>query len=164
MAQNTDLNVSPYYDDYNETKNFHRILFRPSNAIQARELTQLQSIIQNQVEKFGNHIFQEGSLVMGGTVTVNTEYYAVKVNDANPNGSGTATAETYRTAAVGKYYQGKTSGVVGKVINSAAKTTDGDELTLFVTYVKTGNPSGTTYYSTFEEIVLNSLSELLEFE
>ena len=150
MAQNTDLNVSPYYDDYNETKNFHRILFRPSNAIQARELTQLQSILQNQVEKFGNHIFQEGSLVMGGTVTVNTEYYAVKVNDANPNGSGTATAETYRTAAIDKYYQGKTSGVVGKVINSAAKTTDGDELTLFVTYVKTGNPSGTTYYSTFE--------------
>ena len=151
MAQNTDLNVSPYYDDYDETKNFHRILFRPSNAIQARELTQLQSIIQNQVEKFGNHIFQEGSLVMGGTVTVNTEYYAVKVNDANPNGSGTATAETYRTAALGKYYQGKTSGVVGKVINSAAKTTDGDELTLFVTYVKTGNPSGTTYYSAFED-------------
>ena len=151
MAQNTDLNVSPYYDDYSETKNFHRILFRPSNAIQARELTQLQSILQNQVEKFGNHIFQEGSLVMGGTVTVNTEYYAVKVNDANPNGSGTATAETYRTAAFGKYYQGKTSGVVGKVINSAAKTTDGDELTLFVTYVKTGNPSGTTYYSEFED-------------
>ena len=51
MAQNTDLNVSPYYDDYDETKNFHRILFRPSNAIQARELTQLQSILQNQVEK-----------------------------------------------------------------------------------------------------------------
>ena len=162
MAQNTDLNVSPYYDDYSETKNFHKILFRPSNAIQARELTQLQSILQNQVERFGNHIFDEGALVMGGTVTVNTEYYAVKVNDANPNGSGTATAETYRAAAVGKYYQGKTSGVVGKVINSAAKTTDGDELTLFVTYVKTGNPSGTTYYSTFEdneeieEVSLNS--------
>ena len=46
MAQNTDLNVSPYYDDYDETKNFHIILFRPSNAIQARELTQLQSILQ----------------------------------------------------------------------------------------------------------------------
>ena len=45
MAQNTDLNVSPYYDDYSESKNFHRILFRPANAIQARELTQLQSIL-----------------------------------------------------------------------------------------------------------------------
>ena len=103
MAQNTDLNVSPYYDDYDESKNYHRILFRPTNAIQARELTQLQSILQNQVERFGNHIFEEGSLVMGGTTTVNTLYYAVKVQAANPNGSGTSTAETYRAAAVGKY-------------------------------------------------------------
>jgi hypothetical protein len=151
MAQNTDLNVSPYYDDYDETKDYHRILFRPSNAIQARELTQLQSILQNQVEKFGNHIFEEGSLVMGGTTTVNTLYYAVKVNAANPNGLGESTAETYRTAALGKYYQGKTSGVVAKVINSVAATTDEDPLTLFVTYVKTGNPSGTTYYDVFED-------------
>ena len=151
MAQNTDLNVSPYYDDYSESKSFHRILFRPANAIQARELTQLQSILQNQVERFGNHIFQEGSLVMGGTITVNKEYYSVKVNDANPNSSGTATAETFRTAAVGKYYQGKTSGTVGKCINTAAKTSSGDPLTLFFTYVKSGNPSGTTYYSTFTD-------------
>ena len=151
MAQNTDLNVSPYYDDYDESKNYHRILFRPTNAIQARELTQLQSILQNQVERFGNHIFEEGSLVMGGTTTVNTLYYAVKVQAANPNGSGTSTAETYRTAAVGKYYQGKTSGVVAKVINTVAATSDGDPLTLYVTYVQSGNPSGTTYYSVFED-------------
>lgn len=165
MAQNTDLNVSPYYDDYDETKDYHRILFRPSNAIQARELTQLQSILQNQVEKFGNHIFEEGSLVMGGTTTVNTLYYAVKVNTTNPNASGTQTTETYRTAAIGKYYQGKDTGVVAKVINSTAATTDADPLTLFVTYVKTGNPSGTTYYDVFndnediEECTVNAAGE-----
>ena len=149
MAQNTDLNVSPYYDDYDETKNFHRILFRPSNAIQARELTQLQSILQNQVERFGNHIFDEGSLVMGGTVTVNTLYEAVKVNASNPNGSGTATAETYRVASHDKYFEGQTSGVVGKVINSVAATTGGDPLTLYVTYVKANADSSTTTYSKF---------------
>ena len=162
MAQNTDLNVSPYYDDYDETKDFHRILFRPSNAIQARELTQLQTILQNQVERFGNHIFDEGALVMGGTITVNKLYSAVKVKDANPNSSGTATTESFRTAAVGKYYQGKTSEVVAKVVNTAAKTTDGDALTLFVTYLNTGNPSGTTVYTTFiddediEEVALSA--------
>jgi len=149
MAQNTDLNVSPYYDDYTESKNFHRILFRPSNAIQARELTQLQSILQNQVERFGNHIFDEGALVMGGTITVNTLYDAVKVNAANPNGAGTATAETYRTASHDKYFQGQTSGVVAKVINSVAATTSGDPLTLFVTYVKANADTSTTTYSTF---------------
>ncbi len=152
MAQNTDLNVSPYYDDYDETKNFHRILFRPSNAIQARELTQLQTIIQNQVERFGNHVFDEGSLVMGGTITVNKRYHAVKVQDANPNVSGTATTESYRAAAIGKYYQGQTTGTVAKVVNTVAKTTDGDPLTLYVNYVKTGDgaTSGSSSETTFE--------------
>jgi len=149
MAQNTDLNVSPYYDDYDETKNFHKILFRPSNAIQARELTQLQTILQNQVERFGNHVFDEGSLVMGGTITVNTLYEAVKVNSANPNGSGTATVETYRTTSHDKFYQGQTSGVVAKVINSTAATTGGDPLTLYVTYVKANADSSSTTYSKF---------------
>ena len=46
MALN--FNTDPYYDDYNEDKNFHRILFKPGVAVQARELTQLQTILQNQ--------------------------------------------------------------------------------------------------------------------
>ena len=54
----TDLNVSPYYDDFDEADNFHRVLFRPGFAIQARELTQLQSILQNLVERHGSHMFQ----------------------------------------------------------------------------------------------------------
>lgn len=62
--------VSPYYDDFTENKNFHRILFRPGYAVQARELTQLQTIMQTQVERFGNHIFKNGSLVLGGTMTI----------------------------------------------------------------------------------------------
>ena len=48
MRQITDLNVAPYYDDFDKEDNFHRVLFRPGFAIQARELTQLQSIMQNQ--------------------------------------------------------------------------------------------------------------------
>ena len=48
----TDFNVDPYYDDYDESKNFHRILFKPGLAVQARELTQLQTILQNQIDRF----------------------------------------------------------------------------------------------------------------
>ena len=51
----TNFNVSPYFDDFSEAKNFHRILFRPAFAVQARELTQLQTILQNQIERFGEH-------------------------------------------------------------------------------------------------------------
>ena len=47
--------VSPYYDDYNENKNYFKVLFRPGYAVQARELTQLQTMLQAQIERFGNH-------------------------------------------------------------------------------------------------------------
>ena len=65
----TETTVFPYYDDFNEEKGFHRILFRPGYAVQARELTQLQTILQSQIERFGNHIFENGSLVLGGDIT-----------------------------------------------------------------------------------------------
>jgi hypothetical protein len=65
MPINTDLNVSPYFDDYDEEKNYHRILFRPSVPVQARELTQLQTILQNQIERFGNWAFKNGDIVLG---------------------------------------------------------------------------------------------------
>ena len=67
MSINTNFNVDPYYDDYDEDKKFLRVLFKPGYAVQARELTQAQSILQKQVERFGNHIFKNGSVVTGGT-------------------------------------------------------------------------------------------------
>ena len=53
MAQNTNLNVSPYFDDFDENKNYKKVLFKPGFPIQSRELNTLQSILQNQTEKFG---------------------------------------------------------------------------------------------------------------
>ena len=52
--------TTPYYDDYDETKNFYRVLFKPGRAVQARELTQMQTLIQGQIERFGKNIFKEG--------------------------------------------------------------------------------------------------------
>ena len=61
----TNFNVDPYYDDFDAENNFHRILYRPGFAVQARELTQQQTILQNQIHRFGNHIFRDGSEVSG---------------------------------------------------------------------------------------------------
>ena len=80
MPAKTDFNLSPYYDDFNESKKFHRILFRPAFAVQARELTQSQSILQNQVEKMGNHIFEDGAQMIPGEVTYDLQYYSVKLS------------------------------------------------------------------------------------
>ena len=149
MAQKTDLNVSPYYDDYADSKNFHRILFKPSAAIQARELTQLQSILQNQIERFGSHMFKEGAIILGARTNYDNQYFGVRVEDTNPNGSGVSATESFRADSVGKFYKGATSGVVGKVLNTSQKTTD-DPLTLHVKYQATGN-SGSTFYTEFQD-------------
>lgn len=55
-----DFQIEPFFDDYSEDKQFYRMLFRPGYAVQARELTQLQTILQEQVRRHGDHIFKEG--------------------------------------------------------------------------------------------------------
>ena len=59
------FNIDPFYDDYDEDKKFLRILYRPGFGLQARELTQMQTILQTQVQRFGDHIFEDGSKVVG---------------------------------------------------------------------------------------------------
>lgn len=66
------FNVNPYYDDFSEDKKFLRMLFRPGYAVQSRELTQLQTVLQNQIERFGNHIFKDGSRIIGGEISTQT--------------------------------------------------------------------------------------------
>ena len=63
MPQQTNLNVAPYFDDFDPVNDYHRVLFKPGYPVQARELTTLQSILQNQVERFGQHFFKEGEKV-----------------------------------------------------------------------------------------------------
>jgi len=78
MALDTNFNTNPYYDDYEEDKKFLRMLFKPGYAVQARELTQLQTILQKQVSRFGDHIFEDGSVVTGGQLVFqNTSYINV---------------------------------------------------------------------------------------
>lgn len=87
MALDTNLNVAPYFDDFDELKNYHRILFKPSNAVQTRELNTLQSIIQNQIERFGNQVFKDGAALSGCTISILESLDYVRVND---HGSGGA--------------------------------------------------------------------------
>ena len=85
MPIDTNLDVSPFYDDFDENKNYHRVLFRPGMAVQARELTQLQTILQNQIERFGDHIFIEGTIIKGCSFFFDREYYYAKILDQTPD-------------------------------------------------------------------------------
>ena len=66
------FNINPYYDDFTTDSGFLRVLFRPGYALQAREITQAQSILQNQVSKLGDHLFKDGSRIIGGGISVRT--------------------------------------------------------------------------------------------
>ena len=75
MSQQTNLNVAPYFDDFDPANDFHRVLFKPGYPVQARELTTLRSILQNQIEKFGQHFFKEGAKVIPGNTGYTQLYY-----------------------------------------------------------------------------------------
>lgn len=93
--------VSPYYDDFNEDKNFHRILFRPGYAVQARELTQIQTVLQNQVERFGRHIFTNGSPVIGGDVLLpNDNHGTINLSPTYGVSNNKITASDFRDKTI----------------------------------------------------------------
>ena len=84
MPINTDLNTAPYFDDFDIAKQYYRVLFKPGFAVQARELTQLQTMLQSQIEQFGDNIFKEGSIVKGCNFTTLGDLQFVKL--LNPVG------------------------------------------------------------------------------
>ena len=94
----------PYYNDFEEDKKFLQILFKPGFPVQARELSQLQSILQNQVERFGNHIFKNGSVVIGGAVNESNAAF-VRID------SGSELSESTLNNMVGQIVRGTSGGV-----------------------------------------------------
>jgi len=130
MPSPTDFNLSPYYDDFAESKQFHRVLFRPAFAVQARELTQSQTIVQNQIEKLGDHFFEKGAMVIPGEIGYDLNYYAVKLSSID-------STNTLAHFTNGTVLTGTTSGITATIVNQVA--TDGtDPDTLFVKYTKSG--------------------------
>ena len=79
MPQETNLNVNPYFDDFDKNKNFYKVLFKPGSPVQARELSGLQSILQNQIEQFGTHFFKEGSKIIPGNTTYDNNYTCIQI-------------------------------------------------------------------------------------
>ena len=136
MPQQTNLNVNPYYDDFDPEKDYYRVLFKPGFPIQARELTTLQSILQNQIEQFGSHIFKEGSIVIPGNVTYDNQFYAVEINATH---LGTDVS-VYIDNFVGKRIIGQESAVTAQVQYVLPQTqSERGNVTLYVKFIDSGN-------------------------
>ena len=128
MALTTDFNVNPYYDDYDEDKSFYRVLFRPGYAVQAREVTQLQTILQKQIERHGRHTFDEGSIVLGCELNYDNKVQSLKL-ESQFAGSD-LTINNFSNGVV----TGATSNARAKIVATAASTTS-DQPTLMFQYL-----------------------------
>jgi hypothetical protein len=148
-----DFNTEPYNDDYDETKQFYRILFRPSFAVQARELTQMQTILQNQIARHGDAIFKQGAMVIPGQASVETiEQTKTKGADYVKLAaiySGVA-VETFISSLSGVKLIGS-SGVTAEIVK-IQNSQETDPTTIYVRYTNSGTDTITKTFSDGEVI------------
>ena len=135
MPQETNLNVSPYFDDFKVDNNYYKVLFKPGYPVQARELTTLQSILQNQIEQFGKHIFKDGSPVIGGELNFVSPVAAIQISSTY-NG---LPIDLYIDQIYNRNLIGETSGVTAQVLGFIRNTqSEKSTYTLYVKYIKGG--------------------------
>ena len=149
MPQETNLNVSPYFDDFDKNKNFYRVLFKPGSPVQARELSTLQSILQNQIEQFGTHFFKEGSKVIPGNLSYDNNFTCVQVEDAFLG----IPVSLYLNQLVGLRITGARSGVTATIKKIISKEdSDRGNITLYIKYEKSGGDFTTEKFDDGESL------------
>jgi len=137
MPIDTDLNISPYFDDYDETKDFHKVLFRPAVPLQAREVTQLQTILQKQIERFGGFQFKEGTIIKGCSFSFDSKIKYAKILDKTQ--SATPVDVNVNLFSVNDYIRSSANLTAQLVSRSSGLETQNPNLnSLYFNYINTG--------------------------
>lgn len=152
MPLETNLSRSPYFNDYTESKDYYGILFKPSVALQARELNQLQTILQKQIERFGDHVFKSGTIISGVNFRYLPNYQYIKLLDLQVDGQPTSPAS----------YEGlfvkNSANLVARVVKSSTgfEQKDPDLNTLYLQYINSSNTGNTSVYANGETLTVYS--------
>ena len=155
MPQETNLNVAPYFDDFDPQSNYYKVLFKPGYPVQARELNNLQSILQNQVEDVGNHLFKEGAQVIPGNVAYNQTFYAIQIQEEFLG----VPVSLYLDQLVGQKIRGRDSGVTAKVITYITnEESERGNYTLYVTYFNSSSTDAETETFFDNEVLTTEVS------
>ena len=129
---------STYKDDHTDSDNYSRILFNAGRALQARELTQMQTIIQKEIKRFADNIYgKDGVPTKAGGVSINNAYPFIKIsNDANNSFDDV-------TALENVILTGATSGIKVRIHKAVASELNADGFTdpdtLYVQYLDDTN-------------------------
>ena len=153
MPQETNLNVAPYFDDFDPQSNYYKVLFKPAYPVQARELNNLQSILQNQVEDMGQHFFKEGAKVIPGQLSYLSSYYAIQIE---PEYLGIPVS-LYLDQLVGKLIIGQQSGVSGRVSSYITnEESERGNYTLYIDYFESSTTDAATQTFFDDEVLLTT--------
>ena len=128
MPLQKNLNVAPYYADYNPLSDYYKVLFKAGYPVQARELTNLQLMLQNQIETIASRTMKEGDQIVPGEFGYAQSSY-VRCSSITQG----ATAEDF----IGYTLTGAVSGVKAFVNYATAETTT-DDITFYVSYENSG--------------------------
>lgn len=166
MPLETNFNAAPYFDDYSANNNYYRVMFKPGVAVQARELTQLQTILQDQIEKFGRHVFKDGSVVEGvSPVNYDSALDYVKLQDLDSTGTAIAVSDFVGNKIV------SSSNLQAIIVNAIAgvEANDPDLNTVYVRYInsalyangvqqKTYDPGEALTIKTSDDIAISNIT------
>lgn len=145
MPLENSLNVNPYFDDYDQAKDFYKILFKPGVSVQTRELNQLQTLLQSQIEKFGDHIFKSGTILSGINFSYTSNYPYAKILDTQVDG------QPVLPSSYVNYYVKSDQNLTAHIVNYAdgIEANAPDLNTLYLRYVTSSDPdvsnSGAVY-------------------
>lgn len=158
MPISTDLSGYPYFDDDDESKDFYRILFKPSVSVQVRELNQLQDYWARQVERFGDNVFRAGTIVDGCNFVFHDSFPYAKLRDLDVSGVPVAPAE------LPGYFAENDAGLRGFVQSyvDGFESSDPDLKTIYVTYVNSGNDGNTFSFSPGDTLTFYDSRDTLE--
>jgi hypothetical protein len=159
MPIETNLNRSPYWDDYDERKDFYKILFQPGVSVQTRELNQMQTILQNQIEKFGDNIFVRGTIIDGCNFVFYNPHPYIKINDNLTDGITAAVPADYLSFMI----QSPASGLTASIVDykDGFQAQDPDLKTLYLSYINSGNDGNTFAFTAGENLeVFNYIRDI----
>ena len=157
MSESINLNSFPYFDDFEESKNYKKVLFKPGTSIQARELTTIQSSLQNQIESFSNTAFFDGQVIEGGSLNYISNLDYIILED-NFNG---IPVSSFIDKLNGLVLLGSLTGVKAKVVSVLTpEQSDVNKNTLYLKYLTSNSTdfSENTFRDSEELVVLETLN------
>jgi hypothetical protein len=148
MPLEKSYNISPYFDDFNQAKDFYKVLFKPGVAVQTRELNQLQTLLQSQIERFGDHVFKSGTIVSGVNFSYIPVYNYVKILDVQGDGQPSV------PQAYVDYFIKSGLNLTARIVNyeDGLESRTPDLKTLYLQYINSSDPdtsNGNISYTQF---------------